>query len=230
MAGMLWFSSARGDLRGVRYLLEVCAQVNTVNLKGRTALYLAAEAGHLEAMRCLLLARADPAVADKHGCSALFLAVERGHSSAVGSLLEARAPHHITLHGRSPLSTASQCGHLEVVKLLLQAHASIDSASLSMAVRNEHEEIVRLLLASGTPSYEDMLTPNLPVTAVSLGNTQILQMLLEGPTCWACPHDASKALCLAAGQGHVVAAEMLLRFRADVNQRQGLGSCAIGSR
>ena len=112
------FSSARGDLRGVRYLLEVCAQVNTVNLKGRTALYLAAEAGHLEAMRCLLLARADPAVADKHGCSALFLAVERGHSSAVGSLLEARAPHHITLHGRSPLSTASQCGHLEVVKTL----------------------------------------------------------------------------------------------------------------
>ena len=68
------------------------------------------------------------------------------------------------------------------------------------------------------------------MTAVSLGNTQILQMLLEGPTGWACPHDASKALCLAAGQGHVVAAEMLLRLRADVNQRQGLGSCAIGSR
>ena len=99
-----------------------------------------------------------------------------------------------------------------------------------MAVRNEHEEIVGLLLASGTPSYEDMLRPNLLVTAVSLGNTQILQMLLEGPTGWASPHDASKALCLAAGQGHVVAAEMLLRFRADVNQRQGLGSCAIGSR
>lgn len=94
-----------------------------------------------------------------HGKSVLIWSSERGYARQVASLvdrgsdIEAKDPNH-----KTPLIKATENGHLEVVRVLLQKGANTaakagryidDGTALHVAARAGHVEIIKLLLEFG---------------------------------------------------------------------------------
>ena len=84
-------------------------------------------------------------------------------------------------YGATALAYACDKGHLEVVKVLLDKGANLDSKDtfynqtpLAWAVSNGHTEIARLLLDKGAEGEALALS-----TATALGNTAIVQLIVD---------------------------------------------------
>ena len=63
----LLFMSCKGDVKGVEDLLNEGADVNSIDLDGRTALHIAACEGHVEVVRLLLGRKANIDARDRWG-------------------------------------------------------------------------------------------------------------------------------------------------------------------
>ncbi len=72
---------------------------------------------------------------------------------------------------------ASENGHIEVVKLLLEANKPCTYYALNWSSNRGHIEIVRLLLAAGSP-YSDCTVAALD-WASSNGHIEVVKLLLE---------------------------------------------------
>lgn len=126
--------ASRGDKgehpEQIQALLELGADVNVRDYKGKTALHRAATAGFLASMETLLDHGADIDAADKQGETPLCDAVRAGRVEAVALLLERGAdPAARDDRGDTPLTLARRMrkqGAAEIVELL--ASASISSA------------------------------------------------------------------------------------------------------
>ena len=70
----------RGDVQGVRDLLDRGTDVDARDRHGQTALMLAAHAGHREVVEALIAHRANLNTTAKHGLSPLMLALVAGHA------------------------------------------------------------------------------------------------------------------------------------------------------
>lgn len=68
----LLFMACRGDVKGVEELLKEGADVNSIDLDGRTALHIAACEGHVEVVKLLLRWRANIDARDRWGSTVLF--------------------------------------------------------------------------------------------------------------------------------------------------------------
>ena len=163
----------------VKLLLEASADKDAADFLGTTALHKAAYYGHSEIVKLLLEAGVNTDAANFCGETALHEAAKKGDSQIVQLLLEAGADAHIVndayrylredgdydvsfedendhCHdGRTALHFAAEKGHLEVVKLLLEAGAHKDAAdrsgltALHVAVDVADSEMVELLLQAG---------------------------------------------------------------------------------
>ena len=87
----------RGDVEGVREMLDAGADADARNRRGQTALMIAARHGHGAIVEALVSRGADLDVTAKFGLSALMLAVVAGHT-AIASFL-ARAGADLSLRG-----------------------------------------------------------------------------------------------------------------------------------
>ena len=96
--------ASRGDKgehpERLQALLELGADVNVRDYKGKTALHRAATAGFLASMEALLAHEADIEAADKKGETPLFDAVRAGRVEAVALLLERGAEPTARTKGR----------------------------------------------------------------------------------------------------------------------------------
>jgi len=125
-------------------------------------LYIACLEGFFPAVRKLIIEGANVNVftpTSTGDSTPLLIASERGHLSCVRALLEAGADvNWANRGGFHALITASEFGHIEIVKLLLlQAGINVNIAhsdgrlecenSLMRAITRDHVEIVRALLA-----------------------------------------------------------------------------------
>lgn len=102
--------------------------VNSKDVKSRTALWIAASMGHARVVELLLrrdTVKAD--VRDTEGSTPLFIAAARGHNEVVRQLLEAGkvGVNKKSSSGWTPLQKACWGGHRRVVKLLLDKGADI---------------------------------------------------------------------------------------------------------
>jgi ankyrin repeat protein len=70
----LFQAAASGDIRMVRFFLEIGADVNAKNKDGKTALMLASDKGNLEAVKLLLDKGAEVNAKNKDGKTALLVA------------------------------------------------------------------------------------------------------------------------------------------------------------
>jgi len=130
------------------------------------------------------------------GCTPLYQAVQHGHFEcstylvATGADIEAR-----TRSGASPLYIAADRGNLELVKMLLEAGADFD-------VRTDVD-----------------MTPFL--VAAFNGRLEVLQYLLscDKVNLEQCGPSGGTALYMAAQEGHMEAAECLLKHGALVDAR-----------
>lgn len=102
----------------VEYLLEVRANPDFVDARGRTALFFAAKRGLTNIVKNLLaVSKNQLHTSDGHGVSALNHAVYGDHAEVVKHLLEARAdPHQKCAHGGTAYKAAAKRGHPEIRK------------------------------------------------------------------------------------------------------------------
>ena len=118
----LYAASYRGNLNGVRALLDKGVSPNQVAHNGFTPLMAAAQMDQLDAARLLLLAGADPNTQNQSGLSALHIAASSAGPTMVKALLHMGANPRITTHnGMAPLEMAQRSGRSDIVAILEQA-------------------------------------------------------------------------------------------------------------
>lgn len=140
-------------------------------------------------------------------------------------------------NGMTLLHCAAVHGHVEPVRLLLEAGAEKDATTrsgmmpLHFAAHSNHLDVVRCLIESGAKKDElTRATGSSPLHVASVeGNLQIVRCLVEfkakidQPTL----SDGSTPLCLASDQGHLKIVRFLLRAGANKDGLRSDGSSPL---
>ncbi|CAK8990518.1 unnamed protein product [Durusdinium trenchii] len=125
----------------------------------------------------------------------------------------------------TPIHIAANRGHLEVVRLLLEAGADKDAVrtdgatALFIAAKNGHLEVVRLMLEAGAD--KDAVQTEGPTAlfiAAQKGHFQAVQLLLEAGADKDAVHGKrATALYIAAQEGYLEVVRLLLEAGVDKN-------------
>ncbi|KAH0522614.1 hypothetical protein TsFJ059_006437 [Trichoderma semiorbis] len=135
--------------------------------------------------------------------------------------------------GETALHLAAQQGHLDVLRLLLQAAADVDAANgrgetpLIRAARNGHTALVESLLLSGADA---LAKDNEKWTAFHwaiIGNSMDTAKLLLRYQANSDGLQLNKALIVAAEAGNETAVQMVLDLGANIDWKDDEGSTAI---
>jgi len=209
---------------------------------GATPLMLAAKAGSCEAVQLLLDLGALVDVRSKKSGTALCGALQswgqgcRGHHEGLQSwgqapevlhmLLEARAdPNKPPGERSSHLMAAMERGHLEAVRLLLQAGATVDTSSVVWAADLERLDVLSLLLeargdANAIHANGSEEPCSVVFAAVSKGGRGALRLLLEGrgDANMLQPDGRVTPVLQAAMMSDASAMRLLLEARGNVNE------------
>ena len=134
----------------------------------------------------------------------------------------------------SPLQKATEHGHIEIVKLLLDhsadvnAKATVNWTALMAASRGGHAEIVRLLLDHGADVNVKGSRGTALKTASSEGHTEIVRLLLESPVEVNIKNDVGNtALIDGSRGGHLGIVRLLLNHDQDVDVKNNAGNTAL---
>jgi beta-lactamase regulating signal transducer with metallopeptidase domain len=153
-----------GHLEAMNMLIAAGADVNLAVEGDGSPLIMAAQNGHLEAVRLLVARGADIDRGVSGDGNALIMAAAFGRLEVVRFLLDAGASLEKVVPGdENALIHSSETGQAGVVRLLLERGANVNArvwadqgdgrgewrTALSMARRNRHEEVVRILVAAG---------------------------------------------------------------------------------
>eukprot|EP00968_Pinguiococcus_pyrenoidosus_P001784 scaffold83_cov246-Pinguiococcus_pyrenoidosus.AAC.13 len=198
---VLHFAAAAGgaSLRAILSSYEARQlDVDKQDDAGLTALMIASEKGHKDAVRMLLSNGADPNIEDQIGRPALFFAASFGRSECISMLLRSGATSDPTSpQGITPLFLAASRCFTESVKVLLLSSGSHRAAA------NPHHAI------------KDGTTPL--IAASERGCLEIVKRLLQdGSDARKTRNDGVSALHLAAQNGHLQVAKLLIP-ETDVN-------------
>ncbi len=199
------FIQSRCDI--VQSLLDAGAEVNVLNKYNDSyndsPLQAAAAAGNSEAVKILLKAGADPNLTGTR--SALFEVAMRGHARIVQALLQAGAQVEavtlgsrarsfpvstsglVDVEGVTPLIAAAEGGHIQVVRMLVDAGAEVNRADaggftpLMGAARTGHAGLVKFLLERGAnPEAVDTDGKNARTHAVLFKHQNDIVPILAG--------------------------------------------------
>ncbi|XP_041134296.1 caskin-1-like [Polyodon spathula] len=159
----LHYAAWQGKVEPMKMLLKSGSSVNSQSDEGQIPLHLAAQHGHYGVSEMLLQHQSNPCIVDNAGKTPLDLACEFGRvgvvqlllsSSMSAALLEPKPGETTDPNSTSPLHQAAKNGHIDIIRLLLQA--GIDINRLTHAGTALHEaalcgktEVVRLLLDNG---------------------------------------------------------------------------------
>ncbi|XP_021374947.1 caskin-2-like [Mizuhopecten yessoensis] len=159
----LHYAAWQGKSEPVHMLLQWQSPTNELAKEGETPIHLACQHGHFDVVNLLLLHHANPTVVNKEWKTPLDLACEFGRYRVVDLLLRsnlcagllAESPSDMIDNNRTTcLHLAAKNGHIEIIRLLLQAGVNINRSTLRGTCLHEaalcgKTEVVRLLLDCG---------------------------------------------------------------------------------
>ena len=156
------FLSAAGSGGQIPLFLEQCKEdkkkfnINAVNIKGETALYLACTRGNLENVTALINAGANINTANKYGITPLKQSVHACNSNLVKLLISHKADPNIADDELwTPLIKAAFDGSYYIVEELIEAKADLNRqtnngmTALTWAAEQDHLKIVKKLVKAG---------------------------------------------------------------------------------
>ncbi|CAK4438157.1 unnamed protein product [Aphanomyces euteiches] len=237
-------AAEHGHFNIVKELLAHNANVNKQTYEDKTALYWASARGNLEIVKILLEKKAKASIVNENCETPLFRAIVEGHFDIVVALLEASDPsvNKANYEDATPLHEASKKGKLDIVKLLLDHGADVDSTdqdgftALEWASYNGYFEIVKILLhhdASVNTADKDGMTALMWATRFKYDEI-VNELLTHGASVNLAERNGYTALHWAANFGHVDIVENLLAHGSfvgvtdmDGRTARGLGNDAI---
>lgn len=202
-----------GNKEIVELLLNAKADPNIQDLRGNTALILAAEHGKTETVELLLSKGAKPNIKTFTKNMATFR----------------------SQNDRTALMEAALEGYKEIVELLLDAEADPNIQSkngdtaLILATNTDQPDTVRLLLkAKADPNIQNKQGVGALIRAACNGYTDIVKELLEVNADLNVKNSHGiTPLIWAAQGGHKEIAELLINAKADLNIQSQYGDTAL---
>lgn len=197
----------------VRALLEAGADPGH-----ERALHRAATGGHIDVVQELVEADSHPRADDLLRAARLFRAAREGDVAAAGRAIGAGVDPDLSLsEGWTPLMSAAEAGHADLVRLLLERGADPNAMAMHPAVQLEatplfaattsgRTDLVRLLLEAGADANEGVSA--LAYAALS-GHAPIVDLLLEAGADPEAPFIASTAADAAAEEGNELVGRLL---------------------
>jgi ankyrin repeat protein len=189
-------------------------QLDAVNLRGETALFLGARERRGLVVKLLCEAGADPSRAPA-GTSPLIEACDYGPLTSVQALLDRGAdPNQVVRYGFSPLLTADRAGRTSAVGLLEERGARVGRVEMQLfrEARNGNVEGIRALdPRKESVNARDRRGRTVLMEAAEQGHRDVVQLLLEqnaDPA--AIDTDGVSALKLAAQRGRTSVLGVLL--------------------
>ncbi|XP_048059090.1 transient receptor potential cation channel, subfamily N, member 1 isoform X2 [Megalobrama amblycephala] len=155
----LHLAAISGQLDVCSSLLNLKADITAVDIHGQTPLHLAAENDHSEVVKLFLRHRPELAtLANMEGTTCTHIAAAKGSAAVIRELLTFNQGGPLTLNNKAnglcPLHLAAAGGHTEVVKVLLEAGASVKEedvegmTAIHLAAKNGHTHILEVLKGS----------------------------------------------------------------------------------
>jgi len=227
-------AAKRGDRDAVRAALARKADVNAAQIDGSTALHWAAERDDLDMADQLIRAGARVTAKTREGVTPLQLAATNGSAMMIDRLLKAGADANtlLTAAGDTALMMAARTGKTDAIRVLTEAGSNVNAketwggtTALMWAVSEAHVDAAKLLIASGA----DVNARSNYVAAANgrgfEGRTPVANRndpkSEEFASGWLTP------LTLAAREGDVEMARVLVGAGADVNAVTGDGKTAL---
>ena len=181
---------ADGDTQRLEAALSLpgaSADANSLDAVTRqTPLHRACTAGSSEAVHLLLKAKASIDAVDRDGMTPLCYAILEGHAAAAERLVNAGASINQTGSGYSPLALASEYGHAEIVRILLNMRADVEmisddgTSALYVASQEGHGECVQALLGGGARVRHATPEGRTPLhAACQSGAPDVVRLLLD---------------------------------------------------
>jgi ankyrin repeat protein len=219
-----------GAINGICTPLDIATTNNhtevTQLLKDAGAQYslcYASKNGHNEAVEALLAAEdIDVNKGDGGGGTPLFGASENGHTKVVKALLAAKDIHvneeyrGLRYHGDTPLDIATKNNHKEIIQLLIDAGAQ---CSLHQASKTGNVELVQALLAAKDINVNGASNGYTPLFLASMnGHTKVVKVLLAAKEINVNQenYDGETPLYEASRNGHTEVVKVLLAAK-DIN-------------
>lgn len=211
----------------IRRALANGADINSLDIKKRSALHIACLNGYVEAARCLIQQGAAPDLPDFRGATPLHYACEAGLVSIVKFLLEkGAAVDRADEDNGTPLyyATCDISGTLkpELIRLLQEydADTEIDGrlgfTLLHKVSMKGSVECAELLFSAGAMNVRDKIWKQTPLAkAARRGHLAVVMFLVgKGADLTLRDKKGKTALDLAASRGHVEVVTFLKEFIA----------------
>ena len=227
-------AAMRGDHQALRAAIARKADVNVPQADGTTALHWAVDRDDLEAADLLIGAGARVAARTREGVTPIQLAAVNGSAAMLDRLLKAgvdvNAP--LTPTGDTVLMMAARTGKTDAIHVLLEAGADVNAKEswggttpLMWAVSEGHSAAARILIDAGADVHARShyvaaangrgFEGRTPVASRAEGKAE------EFASGWLTP------LMLAAREGHVDVAHILVGAGADIDAAAGDGKTAL---
>lgn len=243
----LLLAASNGHHAICKLIINQGVDINLHNNLSETALSYAATNGHIECCKQLLDAGADINHVDISGLSILCRAIAVGNLEVFELLIERGALLTNKNTDATPLTTAAQSAHANIVQRLIELKVDLDEnrngeTALRAACFSGSIEVVTALLEAGAnPDIPDLRGFNSLVYAAASGSIELLNLILKhGAKLRSKGHFGYLALREATKGGHLDAIELLLLAKAPTavprNSYQLWGSisplisCALNSK